>query len=69
MNLTLVDWFLIPLSPLDRRAWSNWWETVPLVLDIEPFGLPLDYFIAKTIRNVLSIFSLPKLETRTSYYI
>ena len=69
MNLTLVDWFLIPLSPLDRRAWSNWWETVPLVLDIELLGLPFDYFTTKAIRNIHSILSMPKLETRTSYYI
>ena len=68
-NLTLVDWFLIPFRPLYRRAWSTCWEAVPLVLDIEPLGLSFDYFIAKTIRDIHSILPLPKLETRTSYYV
>ena len=68
-GLTLVDWFFIPLRPLDGWAWSYHWKAFPLVLDIEPLGLPVDYFTAKTIRNIHSILSLPKLETRTSYYI
>ena len=69
MNLTLVDWFLIPLRPLDRRVWSNHREALPLVLDIEPLEFPFDYFITKVIRDIHPIISLPKLETRAPYYI
>ena len=67
--MTLIDWFFIPLGPLDWRSGSNGWKTSRLVLDIEPLGLPFDYFITKVIRDIYSISSLPKLETRAPYYI
>ena len=58
-----------PLRPLNRRAGSNHWDTLPLVLDIEPLGFPVDYFTTKTIRDINSIVSLSKMKTCTSYYI
>ena len=54
----------IPLGPLDWRAGSNGWKTSGLVLDIKPLEFPFDYFITKVIRDIHSILSLPKLETR-----
>ena len=69
MDLAVVYWFLVPLRPLNRRASSNRWDTLPLVLDIEPLGFPFDYFITKTIRDINSILFLSKVKTRTSYYI
>ena len=67
--MTLVDWFFIPLGPLDWWAGSNGWKNSQLVLDIEPLGFSFDYFITKVIRDIHSILRLPKLETRAPYYI
>ena len=69
MNLALIDWFLIPLRPMNWRAWSNPWDTFPLVLYIEPLRFLVDYFIAKLIGDVNFVLSLSKLKTRTASYI
>ena len=68
-GLTLVDWFFIPLRPLDGWAWSYHWKAFPLVLNIEPLGFLFDYLIAKPIGDINFIFPLSKLKTRTAYYI
>ena len=67
--MTVIDWFLIPLRPLNRRAWGSRWDALPLVLYIEPFGFLVDYLDTKLIGDINFILPLPKLETRTSYYI